>query len=151
MVDQVVQEVIKHWISIGTEPLEGANASTIAATEAYFDISLGGELLDFYSSVNGIFDEDDNGFAFYSLQKWRAHTAVFKSDVLGFFDQRKVCIIFVDYLQASWYYALLFDRNTDKYTIGILPHQALFIPITDSFNEFLKWYLKDDEMLYNVD
>ncbi|RBL92760.1 SMI1/KNR4 family protein [Chitinophaga flava] len=148
MVISVIQKVKEHWRATGVPIVEGATAAVIEKTEAYFDIRFSHELSDFYSSVNGLNDEDDNGFAFYPLERWENYNEIFRGDPLGFFDQNKVCIIFIDYLQASWYYALLFERKTDKYTIGILPHGESFVPITDSLNDFLRLYLEDDPILY---
>jgi hypothetical protein len=56
-------------------------------------------------------------------------------------------IVFADYLQESWLYALKCAHDTSEVVIvrgAVFPHHRI-----GSFREFLSWYLQDNDCLYS--
>ncbi len=112
--------------------------------------SLPEDFIQFYSKVNGMQDfypneMDEEGFLFYPKEAVNAASAEFEHGSLG---NNSRLFIFAEYMHKSWWYGVNVNSSED-YVIGIIPHENLFKPITNSLSEFIELYLKDSFKLYD--
>ena len=108
------------------------------------------DFIQFYSTVNGMQDfypneMDEEGFLFYPKEAVNAASAEFEH---GSLRNNNRLFIFAEYMHKSWWYGDNVNSSED-YVIGIIPHENLFKPITNSLSEFIELYLKDSFKLYD--
>jgi hypothetical protein len=127
----------------------GKTIDSIKAFEQAKHIKLPEDFIEYFKTLNGMEtlypnDSDNNGFLFYPLEQLK-----FPHEKFGKADQKnKRLMIFIDYMQESWWYGFRILENA-KYEIGIIPSVDIFKPITNSFSEFVEFYIHDNEILYN--
>ena len=151
-----IDMLLHHWKkqNIATR---GNTESFIEAIEKKSQFRLPQDFREYYRCCNGMENlypnyTDDTGFLFYPLEQLVSCDVAFgvKSN-LHKLMQNKQCIIFIDYLQVSWYYGILTERTGDinDYSIIIIPNEERYKIITNSFEEFIKLYLEDSPILYD--
>jgi len=138
---EVINKLISHWkkndilYSTGVE-LKGTLVNT--------DIILPTDFQELYKKVNGTIDCDNEGFLFY---RWQDLLTMGEKFSLAQNDDFYKVVIFIDYMQASWWYGVSIEGN--NYEIGIIANEKRFKPITNSLNTFIDLYIDDSEILYD--
>jgi len=98
----------------------------------------------FYQHMNGSNDQDNTGFLFYSVDSLL--TLGDKFDLVEDNPLSNI-VIFADYMLGSWWYGVnVKDKN--RYEIGIISDQNSFTVLTTSLEDFLRMYLRDDDLIY---
>ncbi len=108
------------------------------------DITLPTDFQELYKNINGNIDCDQNGFWFYG---WEDLTTMGKRFALKKSDRLYNVVIFIDYMQASWWYGI--DIKGNNYEIGIIANEKRFKSITNSLERFVDLYIDDSEILYD--
>ncbi len=138
-----VHEVKTYWQSQGIKHDHvNVNLSCV-----FKDIKKSKDFSCFFAEVNGMTNlypnySDKNGFLFYPCDR-----LIYAKNCIS--NCSKIVenyIIFADYMQMSWWYAVKFDNN--KYTIVIIENKEKFRFITDKLENFLSYYLLDSEEIY---
>jgi hypothetical protein len=110
-------------------------------------ISLPSDFSSFYMQLNGMDDEDEEGFRFYKIDEILTMGDMFS---LSPCDTLAEIVVFGDYMQSSWWYGFRI-LAADNYEIGIIPVPQKFKVISTSLTEFLNLYLKDSTKLYDYE
>ena len=108
-------------------------------------ISMPNDFKFFYLQLNGMEDEDEEGFRFYKIDEILTMGERFS---LTPYNTLAKIIVFGDYLHSSWWYGFRILTG-DRYEIGIIPFPQKFKVISTSLTEFLNLYLEDSPRLYD--
>ena len=116
----------------------------------YRFLHLPDDFIQLYSRTNGMAElypneMDDEGFLFYPVEAIVSADVEFENCNL---NNKNDILIFAEYMHKSWWYGVKVNSSED-YTIGILPHENFFKPITNSLSEFIEMYLEDSFELYD--
>ncbi len=141
-------QVRQHWLDQGLRVLPVAMDEAVEAWR-----SLPGmppEEYEVFLRTAGLpADEDAQGFRFWLPRELRSTADVLRS--AGYeSDATEASVIFADYLQESWWYALWMSgpwRGGVSLVLGTRSGKDPQLPL-GSLEEFLEAYLKDDERLY---
>lgn len=99
-------------------------------------------------------NDDSEGFLFWGPEEVRSTAAALNDAGYPGVDLAASSIIFADYMQESWWYALWVDGPHLGCVSLVLGQGASeppdLQPPVGTFLEFLAWYLADDERLYRV-
>jgi hypothetical protein len=154
---ETIDLLIQHWEkqSISISP---NSRSEITEFETSKNIKLPEDFVEFYLRVNGMefpVEKDEEGFCFFSVQqiktiRERFNIKWYQKYLAGVGTKNKI-LIFVDYMDSSWWYGVEIDSTRNDYTIGIIPDKEKFKPITKSLAEFLRLYMDDSEILYDYE
>jgi hypothetical protein len=135
------RSVRRYWIGAGLRPstpdLAGPRKRGVSVPADY----------ERFVGIAGVpVKEDSNGFLFWQPDALRRVV-----DALDDVDHPDAsdnqAIVFADYLQESWLYALSHDDGESDVLIvrgAVYPHHRI-----GTFREFLTWYLEDNERLYS--
>jgi hypothetical protein len=144
----IATQVRQHWLEQGLDVLPVAMDEVVEAWR-----SLPGALPEAYEAflrTAGLpADEDAEGFRFWLPRELRATADVLRGAGYGS-DATEGAVIFADYLQESWWYALWVSgpwKGCVSLVLGTRSGKDPQPPL-GSLEEFLLAYLKDDERLY---
>lgn len=151
---QSINSLLEHWEKQGIKSV-GRSVDEMALIETKLSISLPQDIKDYFRVVNGMEPlypnySDREGFLFYPLEKLTTYEKEFgvksAKALVG-----KQCVIFLDYLQKSWWYGILTEINEspNNYAIIIIPNTERYKIVATSFAEFIDLYISDSPMLYD--
>ena len=142
---ELVSKLINHWKK--SNLLCGSPLTSITSNESYQAyVTLPEDFKELYKNINGTADDDDEGFLFYRQQDLITMGKKFSLDEA---DELYNVVIFIDYMQSSWWYGVRTTGN--GYEIGIIPHEKKFKPIAIALENFIDLYIADSERLYDYD
>jgi hypothetical protein len=140
---EFIRKLINHWERNNT-PFAFVYRKEVNRILNNTDIKLPKDFQKLYENVNGTVDCDHEGFLFY---RWEDITTMGKKFSLKRNDEFYNVLIFIDYMQASWWYGVAIKG--DSYEIGIIANERRFKPITNSLETFIDLYIEDSEILYD--
>jgi hypothetical protein len=138
---EIMNKVVNHWKANEVLSNGNRNWSNRLLNEAH--IKLPNDLIDLYRLSNGTSDYDEEGFLFYAYEELVTMGLKFSLETS---NQLYNIVLFIDYMQESWWYGLKIKPN--GYEIGIISASNNFKMISESLAEFFKLYLEDSEILY---
>lgn len=137
----VIEELISYWGSNAQNPLKEKDIDRLLSSK---DIVLPEDFEVLYKYVNGIKEQDNEGFLFYKLEDLRTMGSKFN---LEGNNSLKDIVLFGDYMLSSWWYGLKVNHDR-SYEVGIVPTSMDFKMITCSLAKFIKLYMEDSPLLY---
>lgn len=139
--DKTLDKFKNYLISEGIQPIGISRLNLVIFISQYNSI-VPDDFKKLYKAINGMEGEaDKNGFSIWPISDLRKS----KETSTG-----KDLYIFADYLSASWWYGYQLTDNKN-YSIGIVPAEGIFIPITNTLETFLEWVMNDDSNLYQIE
>ena len=153
---KTIDYLLSYWKNQGITS-KGQSLEKIEQTEKKSGIILPQDFKEFYSCCNGMKTlypnyTDESGFLFYPLEQLVSYEIEFGiKDATDKIMEGKQCIIFMNYLQKSWWYGILtkLDGDVNDYSIVIIPNQGKYKIISNSFTEFINEYIHDSPVLYD--
>ncbi len=131
---------------MATPFLPGVSEAELDDVEKRFGIDLPAELRQFYirtngTQVRGTIGQDDNAFTFWRLDEVQPD------------DYFPWALTFLDYREKSWHYGVDVNRTSQfpagRGAVYLLYHTTKMpLLVAPTFDEFLHFYIKDDERLY---
>jgi hypothetical protein len=148
-----MEEAIQFWKACGITIPKGKRLSDIQKKENELGITMPSEMRAFFLAVNGMSnyfpnDMDSNGFHFFPLEDLQRPKDRFGMETHPDLDD---CIIFIDYLHASWWYGYLVGTTPEECMIVIIPDPMRYKVIATSLRQFWELYLEDSDTLYDYD
>jgi len=148
----VFNDLLKYWNSqrIAYVP---AKLQEVEAAESSLGTRFPDDFRRYLLEVNGTRDMDTNYFEFYPLDKLKKWTEV-DPRFLDIPDHApdsfrpEDFLVFADYLQLCWGYAIRIDGEKR----GEIIHWGMlsYSPICPSFSTFIELYLADDKRIYTI-
>jgi len=138
-----VEKLINHWKKSNVYSPPG-DLFLIEQMLKSKNIQLPDDFKHLYRFVGGPTEEDSEFFYFYPPEELATMGSLFS---LSKNDQFYDVVVFVDYMQSSWWYG--FKMTDDGYQIGIISSKDRFKVITDSLSDFINLYVEDSGILYN--
>lgn len=141
-----VQHLLQHWR--GSATVRGAaSADEIEAFEQTYQVKLPDDFRTYLECADGFDQEacyqDQAGFNFWPLSSVRP-VAEYDGGKYGFPEDRRY-FLFCDYLDFCWGYAVSF-KDSKVVMVGTAVGRP--IPVAESFEDFIRMYLRDDALLY---
>jgi len=137
-----IHKLLNHWERNNTAYRPGTGNMNSAPGDT--GIILPDDFRELYKNTNGTIDCDHNGFLFYRREELTTMGSKFS---LNRNDEFYNVVMFIDYMQASWWYGAAIKDNS--YEIGIIANEKRFKPITDSLETFINLYIEDSAILYD--
>lgn len=139
----IVNEVKSYWLSQGIEP----GHANVKLSCLFNQIKESDDFSYFFTEANGMVGlypnySDENGFLFYPCEK----LVLAKNYINNCSDKLSEYIIFSDFMQMSWWYAVGFKENT--YEIVIIEDSSNYSFISNDLSHFLREYIKNSEIIY---
>ena len=147
--ERVGQRIKDFWTSqeLGIRP--GVTVDDIRAFERKYSVRLPPDMADYFLTIDGMYDSDNEGFAFWPLH----HLKTVPEETVAYsnFDDAGSYFVFSDYLIWSWAYAIRLsgDLSQENTVIGIgwdLPKR-----MAKSFSDFVELYFVDHPILYGAE
>ena len=101
----------------------------------------------FFKFLNGMNEQDEEGFLFYKIENLINMKRKFDFSVNSLLSD---IVIFADYMYESWWYGVK-TINDDEYEIGIISTAEIFKKISNSYEEFIQLYITDSPLLYEYE
>lgn len=142
---EILVALKKYWgkngiVSVNTE-------SDISSVLAAKNLTLPHDFIFFFKHLNGMHDQDEEGFYFYKIEDLTDMRRKFDLSASAALSR---IVIFADYMVESWWYGVR-TGNNGQYEIGIISSSEDFKIICISFSEFIHLYLMDSPILYKYD
>ena len=139
--DDLWNRLIELWREKGLTIQPGVDAAAIDRFESTHGVSLPDDLRNYFQSVNGSGEMDDELFRFWPISEFQPVTIVSSAECPD-------CFVFADYCIDCWHYAVEIFRDGGagavfKVTGGDPPREK----IAASFREFIELYLADAAQL----
>lgn len=146
----MIQEVLLHrWQSSNVTIQPPATTEMINRFERENSVILPNDFIDYLKFANGFIQsknyQDSKGFNFLPLEdlfpvsKWDGGVSFFNHEFY---------FVFCDYMDRSWVYALRLDGIKDGEVVLVGTRNGLPQAVSETFSEFIKLYLADDEAIY---
>jgi hypothetical protein len=143
------EQVRERWLREGLE-ISTVNLVDIARMEYLFGRRIPSDYRQFLSVAGLPHNEDSEGFRFWSPGEWRATRDVLEDAGYQSFEGDSCSVIFADYLQESWWYAVWLSgakAGGVSLALGTSDGRDPQRPI-GSMADFLEAYLAGDQRLY---
>jgi hypothetical protein len=148
-----IEELLRYWQEQNIVS-QGVTAADIHKAEKRLGIKLPSDIIRLYERANGMETlypnyTDKEGFLFHPIQELTTFDHEFRHEGNEGALNGSRCIIFLNYLQRSWYYGILIKPDRpDEYEIIIIPDASRYKTICASISEFIRIYISNSELLY---
>ncbi len=138
-----IERVLEHWRARRVPYLPGVAKEQLQTFEREKNLRLPVELRAFYLATNGVrvpgtMEVDDKNYDFWPLEK------------LQVVEGEPSKLYFADFQQSTWTFAIELEGNETANPGAVYVADARFIPIADSFAEFMNLYIADDPLIYPI-
>lgn len=144
--ESIGQKIKGVWTlqKLGVRP--GVTSDDVHAFEQKYSVRLPADLADYLLTIDGMYDSDNEGFAFWPLRQLK--TVPEETKDYSNFDDADTYFVFADYLIWSWAYAIRLSRDLsqENTVIGIGWNSPK--RMAKSFSDFIELYFVDDPVLY---
>jgi hypothetical protein len=144
-------KLIERWESLDVPVRAGCTEERLASFEAWAGARIPADLRELLAQANGA-DTDPEGFRFWPVE---SYSPVAEQMALHGYDWPRIdgsgsYLVFCDYMQWSWAYAIRFDGSGDAEPGGRVVPVGMneMFTVAESFSEFADLYLTDSERLY---
>lgn len=155
MMQSAIDNLLIYWENQNIKS-KGKKQDEIENIEARLKIKFPQDVKQYFQMVNGMEKlypnyTDHEGFLFYPLEHLTTYQEEFDLKSTNEFMLNYQCIIFSNYMQKSWWYGILYkkDESPDQYSIVIIPNSDSYKVISNSFAEFIAYYINDSPKMYD--
>ena len=142
------QRIKDFWTAQKLGIRKGVTLNDIATFEQKYSVRLPPDLTDYFLTIDGLYDSDNEGFAFWPLDQLK--TVPEETQDYSNFDDAGSYFVFGDYLVWCWAYAIRLSEDLTQENTVISIGWDSPKRMARSFSDYIELYFVDHPVLYGA-